>query len=431
MEGLIKGILDVALGNNNDDDRERESNNSPSRDERSRSTWAEVVTGEPDKDEGRYSSGGGGRAGGSSHDSSNQWKNHRNEERKEKQEEEWESTGQRHSRKPQKHQEEEGENQEGWEAVGRRPQKQPHKVSTDNWQGYKRPINEQKYSDDVEYGVSVQPSNEELSSLSQASEKLWELDSNRLVPGKDYQIDCGEGKKTYQKEDMAQGSLFYWLKEDVFRKPTYSRFCSLLDNYNPNEGSKEVVTSEERQEEEAFIEEISRTAPIKYLHKYLTAKGVVSEDYQSFKKLMINLWFGLYGRGGGSSCSSAFEHVFVGEIKQRGEDTVSGFHNWIQFYLEEAKGRVDYQGYIFPRRRGQTPDSETQLLTLQFEWNGVLKSVSSSLIGVSPEFEVALYTLCFFMGGEDNHIQLGPYSVNIKCYRLGNDKIGSVFPIAE
>jgi len=24
-----------------------------------------------------------------------------------------------------------------------------------------------------------------------------------------------------------------------------------------------------------------------------------------------------------------------------------------QFYLEEAKGRVDYQGYIFPRRRGQ------------------------------------------------------------------------------
>lgn len=26
----------------------------------------------------------------------------------------------------------------------------------------------------------------------------------------------------------------------------------------------------------------------------------------------------------------------------------------LQFYLEEAKGRVDYQGYIFPRRRGQT-----------------------------------------------------------------------------
>jgi len=76
------------------------------------------------------------------------------------------------------------------------------------------------------------------------------------------------------------------------------------------------------------------------------------------------------------------------------------------------------------------PDSETQLLTVQFEWNGVLKSVSSTLIGVSPEFEIALYTLCFYMGGEENHIQLGPYPVNIKCYRLG-DKIGSAFPVAE
>lgn len=76
------------------------------------------------------------------------------------------------------------------------------------------------------------------------------------------------------------------------------------------------------------------------------------------------------------------------------------------------------------------PDSESQLLTIQFEWNGVLKAVSSTLVGVSPEFEIALYTLCFFMGGEDNHIELGPYQVNIKCYRFG-DRIGSVFPTAE
>lgn len=76
------------------------------------------------------------------------------------------------------------------------------------------------------------------------------------------------------------------------------------------------------------------------------------------------------------------------------------------------------------------PDSESQLLTIQFEWYGVLKSVSSTLIGVSPEFELALYTLCFYVGGEDNHVELGPYPVNIKCYRMGN-KIGSVFPVAD
>lgn len=166
--------------------------------------------------------------------------------------------------------------------------------------------------------------------MSKALNKLWGLDLNRLVPGKDYQIDCGEGKKVYQKEDMAEGCLFSWLSEDIFRRPSYSRFCSLLDNYNPHEGYKEVVTSEERQEQTAFIEEISRTAPIKYLHKYLLAKGIVSESHEDLKKMLTSLWFELYGRGGTSGSSSAFEHVFVGEIKQRGEQEVSGFHNWIQ-----------------------------------------------------------------------------------------------------
>lgn len=40
MEGLIKGLVDVALGGGRDrDDREEEQR---SRDERSRSSWAEV-----------------------------------------------------------------------------------------------------------------------------------------------------------------------------------------------------------------------------------------------------------------------------------------------------------------------------------------------------------------------------------------------------
>ena len=174
----------------------------------------------------------------------------------------------------------------------------------------------------------MEPSEDELADLSKACEKLWDLDFNRLVPGKDYEIDCGEGKKVYQKVDMAEGSLFTWVSDDVFRKPTFGRFLSLLDNYNPHEGCKEVVTSEEREEQASFIEEISRTAPIKYLHKYLASKGIAPGSYQDFKQMMTNLWFDLYGRGGTSGSSSAFEHVFVGEIKQSGE--VSGFHNWLQ-----------------------------------------------------------------------------------------------------
>ncbi|KAJ0961780.1 hypothetical protein J5N97_029608 [Dioscorea zingiberensis] len=386
MEGIIKGLLVVALGG---DDESRQDE----QEQRSRSTWAQVVSsGKQEEEEGEKGSGFG--YSGGSH-GSNQW---RKEDDEEKERSQW------RLRK-----EDEGRSDGDWEVVGHKKQHHSppkHKVPVDNWINYKRHPSEQEYHESDSYNVDVEPSREELADLSKACDRLWELDSNRLVPGKDYEIDCGEGKKVYDRGDRASGSLFSWLSDDVFRQPTYSRFCSLLDNYNPNEGCKEVVTSEEKHEQASFIEEISRTAPIKYLHKYLIRKGIASESYEEFKRMMSSLWFDLYGRGGGSSCSSAFEHVFVGEIKGRGENEVSGFHNWIQILKLSS-------------------------LTIQFEWNGILKSVSSTLIGVSPEFEIALYTLCFFVGDEDNHISLGPYSVNIKCYRMGNNKIGTVFPISE
>ncbi|CAN6587561.1 unnamed protein product [Malus baccata var. baccata] len=439
MEGLIKGLIDVVIGH--DDNRDEEPR-PRDREEQSRSTWAQVVSGE-EQDEGDRDRPHGlnqnqwngqeqshlGNAGGYNVDSEPSRRPHKAAHEGYEMNNDGGQHGynQNYSRRK-----DEEENQDGWENVGKKkpPRQQPHKIQMGQWNGYKRPAAEQEYSDEAEVGANIEPSGEELSDLSKACNKLWELDLNRLVPGKDYEIDCGGGKKVHQREDLAEGSLFTWLSEDIFRRPTLSRFCSLLDNYNPNAGCKEVITSEEKQEQAAFIEEISRTAPIKYLHKYLSRKGIVSESYQEFKRTLSTLWFDLYGRGGTSASSSAFEHVFVGEIKQCGEEEVSGLHNWLQFYLEEAKGRVDYQGYIFPRRRGQTPDSETQLLTIQFEWNGVLKAVSSTLVGVSPEFEIALYTLCFYMGGEDNRIELGPYQVNIKCYSFG-ERIGSVFPMAE
>ncbi|CAE6191772.1 unnamed protein product [Arabidopsis arenosa] len=431
MDGLIRGLVDVAIGGNQrrggDDGGDDEGN---SRDERSRSTWADVVSGEEEDQN---------RAGGSSHGrrqnlEENQWekKGERNPTRHSNKEDQEENTYAAKVAEKQDFSESQQEDNDGWETVGKKkPARQSHKVQKEQWQDYKRPASEQHYSDEVETYGNLEPSQLELSGLSEACNKLWELDSNRLVPGNDYQIDCGDGKRVHERADMAEGLLFSWVSDEVFRKPTFARFCSLLDNYNPNEGYKEEVTEEERQEQAAFIEEISRTPVIKYLHKYLVLKDVAPGSYQEFKRMLTSLWFDLYGRGGTSGSSSAFEHVFVGEIKQSGGEQVSGFHNWLQFYLEEAKGTVDYQGYIFPRRRGEIPDSETQLLTIQFEWNGVLKSVSSTLVGVSPEFELALYTMCFFMGREENHIQLGPYNVNVKCYRLGNNRIGSAFPIAE
>ncbi|KAJ8768352.1 hypothetical protein K2173_021505 [Erythroxylum novogranatense] len=430
MEGLIKGLLDVALGHGDDQPDE-------SRDERSRSTWAQVVSDKDPQESGNFLTSNQWENLGENPKRNEQWGNENLSRRPQKdldgEEEKYgrKEGGWQHEYKDnqnQRHGKEPESCNDGWESVGKKHPKKPKKVQMDHWQTYKRPPSEQEYFEDLQIIANLTASKEELQDLSKACNRLWELDVNRLLPGKDYEIDVGEGKKVYCKEDVAKGNLFSWVSEDVFRKPTFSRFCSLLDNYNPNEGYKEVVTSKERDEQVAFVEEISRSSPVKYLHNYLISKGIVSEDKQDFKRILTSLWFDLYSRGGTSRSSSAFEHVFVGEIKQGGEE-VSGFHNWLQFYLEEAKGTVNYQGYIFPRRRGEIPDTETQLLTIQLEWNGVLKSVSSTLIGVSPEFELALYTLCFFVGGEDNYVELGPYSVNIKCYRF-RDKIGSAFPVA-
>ncbi|CAL9080054.1 unnamed protein product [Musa textilis] len=418
MEGLVKGLTEVALdavaGDDVDDARR---SHSPSREEGSKSTWVQVVSsGHEEEAEAEPEAGG-----------LNRWRSRKNDNEGNEGGCETVGSGKRHRQHRQR----------------RRPKKELYDWTLQSWQApaetwsqFKRHADEQQYMDHAKNAVNVEPTREELDDLSKACSKLWELDLNRLVPGKDYEIDCGGGKKVYQKGDMASECLFSWLSDDILRRPTYSRFCSLLDNYNPDEGCQEVVTSEEKHEQVAFIEEISRTAPVKYLYHYLVSKEIISDNYEHFKEMMCGLWFDLYGRGGVSDSSSAFEHVFVGEIKRCKEKVVSGFHNWIQagffqFYLEEANGRVDYQGYIFPRIEGPHPDSETQVLTIQFEWNGNLKAVSTTLLGVSPEFEIALYTLCFFVGNEDNRVKLGPYSVNLKCYRFGKNKIGSVFPIAE
>jgi poly(U)-specific endoribonuclease len=223
------------------------------------------------------------------------------------------------------------ETTESWQpaATGARKQHRPHPHPSEEQAGwFRQQASGQHYADHAL--ANVEPTDEELNDLSVACNRLWELDLNRLTPGQDYKIDCGEGKKLYNREDMSGDSLFKYLDQSVFQRPTYARFYNLLDNYHADESSREQLTSAEQQEQVAFIEEISRTAPIKYLLKYLAAKRILPGSMEQFKETLQTLWFKFYGRGGTRDASSAFEHVFVGEIKRSSE--VSGFHNWIQVW---------------------------------------------------------------------------------------------------
>jgi len=74
------------------------------------------------------------------------------------------------------------------------------------------------------------------------------------------------------------------------------------------------------------------------------------------------------------------------------------------------------------------------VVTIQFEWEGAPKPISTSFIGTSPQFELALYTLAFGMGKEEyDNMTIGPYKCKLKAYKMGrgrNAKLGTAFPEA-
>lgn len=250
---------------------------------------------------------------------------------------------------------------------------------------------------------------EDLSGLSveQAVQKIWELDANRLESGDDYVINVQGGKKPYWKEDAATDPLFQSVDNEVWRRPTYKAFHALLDNYSSEIGVAETISEDERREIHEFLDAICQTAPMQFCHYYCRAKAPdrIPEDLAEFKKLLYKIWFELYRRGDNNEKdSSGFEHVFLGEVR---DGEVTGFHNWIQFYFEEKKGELDYRGYLKPKSKNDAESNgNDHVLTLQFHWKGVEKFAGTFFVGVSPEFEMAVYTMCFFVGEEENNLEL-------------------------
>lgn len=286
------------------------------------------------------------------------------------------------------------------------------------------------------WSPTVLPTDEELASLSDACNKLWDLDVNRLVPGKDYEIYLQRGKKVYDLEDTASQPLFTFVDEKALLRPTYAAFVALLDNYIAVTGQSEVVTEEEKKENIHFLNLIMDTAVMQYVHQYLlAAKKTKAVSRDQFIRELHDLWFGLYSRKARND-SSGFEHVFTGEITDKnGKAEVVGMHNWIQLYMEEKKNKLDYRGFIKPKRRALSnavPSELEQLVTIQFLWHGELKPVSSTLVGTSPEFEMALYSLCFYHDQQaENEVVLGPYRVMITCHvwnSAGKKYIATSFP---
>lgn len=279
---------------------------------------------------------------------------------------------------------------------------------------------------------SGRPLNHELSKL---LNKLWDADENRLSPGKDYVISL-QGRAGFvqagsnRAQDCAREPLFKYVNEEYLKSiKSYEAFIALLDNYEMSTGITEDVTPEEMAENNRFLDAIVDTKVMRVAHEYLVSKKLARPGLEDFKNLLYRIWFQLYSRDGSRGADSCgFEHVFVGETK-RGKE-IMGFHNWIQFYLQERRNNIDYKGYV-ARQKKCGPDEDDQVLSLQFSWKELVKPIGSSFIGVSPEFEFAVYTIVFLMSNEKVTkvlVRVEEYELEIVVYRHGK-YIGTSYPV--
>ncbi|XP_053724592.1 uridylate-specific endoribonuclease A [Synchiropus splendidus] len=268
--------------------------------------------------------------------------------------------------------------------------------------------------------------------LKKISETLYALDSNK-ASASDLIIDpqtLVSDSQTSSQNDLSSKPLFRYLNEELlFSRPTYAALRAVLDNYNRMTGQNEDFSSQQLDEQENFVREtMSNTELGKELFMFLHSKGVYTSEEEFLHDLKM-MWFGLYSRNNKKMDSSGFEHIFAGEIKG---GKVSGFHNWIQFYLLEKRGLLNYYSHSFNGPWTTFPD----ILGMQFKWDGYYKQVGSAVIGCSPEFDFAIYSLCYITRpGKQCRLSIGGKQLIIQTYTwdnssYGNGKkfIGSAFP---
>ncbi|NXG20930.1 ENDOU endoribonuclease, partial [Grallaria varia] len=274
--------------------------------------------------------------------------------------------------------------------------------------------------------------NHELSNL---FSEMWDVDVHRLMPGRDYTIDV-QGKAGPAQpgdsavQDNAARHLFHNVNEELLSSiKTFATFICLLDNYETSTGVAEVVTPEEIAENYCFLDAILETKVMRLAHEYLLKKNLAKPNLADFKHQLYDIWFQLYAREGGDRPDSCgFEHVFVGETRHG--NVILGLHNWVQFYLQEKRNQIDYKGYV-TRKKKTRPDKDDQVLSIQFSWKGSVKPIGSTFIGVSPEFEFALYTVIFLLSEEKvtrETVKINEYELRVVVWRHGQH-IGTAYPV--
>ncbi|KHJ46919.1 endoribonuclease XendoU [Trichuris suis] len=225
-------------------------------------------------------------------------------------------------------------------------------------------------------GEQQQATNEDINEIVELMEKA---DVNAAGPNDtDFNYQQPSGKRSALKKFVSFVSGSY------MAKPTVKAFLKLMNMFEPQIGAREKTGKVKAATIDRFLDIVVKTKVMNLLKEFLQRfKLLTAESEEDFKEWLKNLWFTEYARRKKVIDSSAFEHIFVGEVEK---GVVSGLHNWIRFGTLEADGYANYKGYI--------GEMSVAMATIGFTWNKKEKSSSSMFLGSSPEFDMAVATIC-------------------------------------
>ncbi|XP_024876265.1 poly(U)-specific endoribonuclease homolog isoform X1 [Temnothorax curvispinosus] len=251
-------------------------------------------------------------------------------------------------------------------------------------------------------------SNEEVKKL---SERLFEADKNNAYKYVTVNLQ-GQTKEDGTGDDASLPLLD--VKPEAYEIPTIKSLLALHDNYEIDVKTKETVTPDERKEEAELLDRFLETDVFKATMKYLADEAFIPNDEYEFKDTLKRIWFSQFQRVEGEPSSSGFEAVFVAE---KLDSYMIGPQNWIYFAKQESQKNLDYRGYINDVKLADK--GEAIKVRSAFNVPDTKHSVTTLLVGLSPELEMALYTVCFYLRPNDVcPISLGGKDVNLVSTRF-------------
>lgn len=186
--------------------------------------------------------------------------------------------------------------------------------------------------------------------------------------------------------DNAPNPFFRSVSSSLLQRPQYRSFLQLAAQFQtPDANVAEPNNASWILNSYYYVESLHNTTVLQTAWQFLVTKGLVASDWPTFRKFLVQLWFGLYSRtSSGALGSSGFENVFIGEYYGV---NVTGLNNWVRYQQQESAGQINYHGWFTQRE-------PTTQASIQFSWMVKQAMFGGLLLGTSPAFDFAVYTVC-------------------------------------